>query len=93
MEKNCEAKDDIIETSQNQNGDIFSSNLKMQQKSSYYSWPLITLDFYSTCKYSLTNLCMLLSLNAILFDKYSVAYLTRLKSHLICMTELLFFSF
>ena len=31
--KNCEAKYDVAETSQNQNGVIFFSSLKMQQKS------------------------------------------------------------
>ena len=39
------------------------------------------MDFHSTCKYSLTIICMLSSLNAILFDNFGP--LTWLKSHLI----------
>ena len=36
---------------------VFFSSLEMQRKSLLCSWTLKVLDFYSTCKHSLTILC------------------------------------
>ena len=39
------------------NGVVFFSSLEMQRKSLLCGWTLKVLDFYSTCKHSLTILC------------------------------------
>ena len=57
MEKNCEDKSAVVGRNQNQNGVVFFSSLEMQRKSLLCSWALKVLDFYSTCKHSLTILC------------------------------------
>ena len=55
--KNCEDKSAVVGRNQNQNGVVFFSSLEMQRKSLLCSWTLKVLDFYSTCKHSLTILC------------------------------------
>ena len=42
-------------------GVVFFSSLEMQRKSLLCSWTLKVLDFYSTCKHSLTILCTVFS--------------------------------
>ena len=50
-------KSAVVGRNQNQNGVVFFSSLEMQRKSLLCSWTLKVLDFYSTCKHSLTILC------------------------------------
>ena len=79
MEKNCEDKSAVVGRNQNQNGVVFFSSLEMQRKSLLCSWTLKVLDFYSTCKHSLTILCTFLVIKCYLVEN-PFGLLTRVKS-------------